>query len=777
MAPIIEPIARLFSVPLGNLVYALVLAICTFAAWLSCIYARGKREFPTAERMQTGLLFLFVAQLGLLVATWIAWVGAITPHAFLPPIDRTLGLFSLVLMIWLWAIPEPSKILDAFVGLIEVIILIVGITGVVLWLRIAPSNIYNTSILGEYAFYSGLVFVLLGIVLLLTRRPAQWGYGILMLVVLIAGYLAQVVVGQPASDYTWYIHFGEIVAFVILLLLPKRLVSSETVNEEPFKFASRGEPAVDLDGKVIQSITDLVIEPSPQKYYERLTELIAQVMDAELCLLMIPPKTGDQIIIPVGYNILQARAIEGFTLDGRKMPTMLGSLQKGVPARISGSASFETHPLNEMLGLKHISHLLMAPFRPIGTSALMAIAILSKQPSLEWSERDSARLKEITDTLLTNAARMQAAGKAGNQGELVEKLMRAEAYTDQVRLEYAQLKAKYDSISSQLSGSEAQAENEKAMQESITRLENRNHELENLLAKGRPSMEEVEQLREELRGALVDLARMPSTLSKSDQKMLETQLTVVKTLDKMQPIELVTSIAQEFRQPLSSIVGYTDLLLGESVGLLGAAQRKFLERVKASTERMGMLLDELVEVVTIDGGKVDQTCESVELEPIIREAVMNIDAQLSEKNITFMLNMPENLPAIQGNKDAVLQILNNLLENACLVTPSEGMIQLDVSLEKKEAGQNFILLSVTDMGGGIDRGDISRVFLRRYKMENPLIKGVGDVGVGLSIVKSLVELLKGRVWVDSQAGGSTFSVLLPIAEGITGQTNPTSAQT
>ena len=78
----------------------------------------------------------------------------------------------------------------------------------------------------------------------------------------------------------------------------------------------------------------------------------------------------------------------------------------------------------------------------------------------------------------------------------------------------------------------------------------------------------------------------------------------------------------------------------------------------------------------------------------------------------------------------------------------------------------YMLISVRDQGGGIDNADLPRVFLRRYKMENPLIQGVGDTGVGLSIVKSLVELIKGRVWVDTEAGvGSTFSVLLPLAEG------------
>jgi signal transduction histidine kinase len=82
-------------------------------------------------------------------------------------------------------------------------------------------------------------------------------------------------------------------------------------------------------------------------------------------------------------------------------------------------------------------------------------------------------------------------------------------------------------------------------------------------------------------------------------------------------------------------------------------------------------------------------------------------------------------------------------------------------------------ISVMDQGGGIDKSDISRVFMRRYKMENPHIRGIGDVGVGLSIVKSLVELNKGRVWVESSAGtGSTFSVLLPLAENQPGPQNP-----
>jgi signal transduction histidine kinase len=370
--------------------------------------------------------------------------------------------------------------------------------------------------------------------------------------------------------------------------------------------------------------------------------------------------------------------------------------------------------------------------------------------------------------------------QSADQAEVMKNLQSAQAYADQVSLEYAQLKAKYDNITAHATASTKQAESvaalvesQKNLQDTVARLEARNRELESLLARGRPSMEEVEQLRQELRSALTDLARIPSALSKSDQKMLELQLSTVKRLDEMQPSEVVISIAQEFRQPLSSIVGYTDLLLGESVGLLGAMQRQFLERVKASTERLGMLMNELIQVVSIDEGKLDQTQVSVDLEPVVDEAVNNLIAQISEKNITMHVDLPEKVPAIRANKDALLQILANLLQNACLVTPADGEIRLFARVEQKDNELKYLLVSVTDQGGGIEKTDLPRVFSRRYKVENPLIQGIGDTGVGLSIVKSLVELHKGRVWVDTQVGvGSTFSIILPLAEAQTSQITP-----
>ncbi len=760
MAPILDRLITLLSVPQGNLIYAQVLLFLSFTAWLSCIYARGKNETASGLRMQLGLLFLFLVQLVLFIASWVAWLGAIDIHLLLPPLDRMLAIFSLALIIWLWAFPQPSRIMDTLVALVEVVIVLFGVAGIILWMRQSTGAVYNDTNLGAYAYYIGLIFIALGLFLLIVRRPAYWGYGVLMLAVFLAGYLAQLFVVQPASDYTWFVHLGE-AGFIFLLVLPKRLVGQQPV---PVQVAKPGHinPSARLDGQTIQSVADVVTETTPDKYYEGLTRLAAHAMDAEFCLLMIPPKAGEQLILPVVYSASQEKMLDGCAADGRKMPSILDALQINRPARLVGGAGSEVSALAEELGADPSSHLLMVPFQPKGTSSIMGIALLSRPAASPWTEADAAQLKDLTDTLLANLGKARLAGKLTEQGDLVEKLQRAEAHADQTRLEYVQLKAKYDSIADLDTSPEAQTQRVIQLQDALASLEARNKELETMLARGRPSMEEVEQLRLELRSALADLARVPTTLSRSDQKMLETQLSAVKNLDKMQPTELVSSIAEEFRQPLSTIIGYTDLLLGESVGLLGAVQRRFVERLKASAERLAYLMNELIEVMNIDIGKVDKTPVTVELAPVIQEAISSIAAQLNEKNVTIQSDLPPLLPSIEANKDAVLQILANLLENACVITPVDGIINLSARVEQRDGGQDFVLLAVTDQGGGIERTDISRVFLRRYKMENPLIKGVGDTGVGLSIVKSLVELLKGRVWVDSQPGGSTFSVLLPL---------------
>jgi signal transduction histidine kinase len=274
------------------------------------------------------------------------------------------------------------------------------------------------------------------------------------------------------------------------------------------------------------------------------------------------------------------------------------------------------------------------------------------------------------------------------------------------------------------------------------------------------------QLENELRLTLEQVAHLQNELAEANMRIIEAEKGTSAARSTEQA-EVVASISQELRQPMSSIVGYTDLLLGESVGILGTLQRKFVERVKASTERIGSLIDDLIQVTTLETGLHDLKPEPVDLDSIIDNAMSYTSSQIREKNISLHLDLPKNVGPIHADREALQQILIHLLQNAGAASPLEGTILLKVQT-KTEDGKDYVLIQVSDSGGGIAPEDLGRVFTRLYRADNVLIQGVGDTGVGLSIAKTLTEAQKGRIWVDSQIGvGSTFSVLLPIAKNST----------
>lgn len=215
---------------------------------------------------------------------------------------------------------------------------------------------------------------------------------------------------------------------------------------------------------------------------------------------------------------------------------------------------------------------------------------------------------------------------------------------------------------------------------------------------------------------------------------------------------------------MSSIIGYTDFLLGESVGILGALQRKLLDRVKTSSERIGRLIDDLLQVISLETGQLQLDSEWIDLNGLIDEAIANLNQQLDKKNISLQMDLEEQLPNPRGKQDALKQIIIYLLENACATTSIEGEITLNARVESSDEERNYVLLSVSDQGGGIPIGDIPKVFSRHSHDGNAEIPGIDDKGIGLSVAKSLVEALGGPTWVDSEQGiGSVFSILLPVS--------------
>jgi signal transduction histidine kinase len=237
------------------------------------------------------------------------------------------------------------------------------------------------------------------------------------------------------------------------------------------------------------------------------------------------------------------------------------------------------------------------------------------------------------------------------------------------------------------------------------------------------------------------------------------------------------SLIHELRTPMTSVIGYIDLLSSESVGILGETQRQFLQRVRANIERMGGLLNDLIRVTAIDAGQISLSPGPVDLINVIEDAIMSLSSQFSERKLAVQMDMPSELPPIRADRDSLYQIVQHLLSNASQCSKPGTEILVRARLERYEDQveglPDHLFMSVNDTGGGIVPDDQRRVFQRLYRADNPLIAGLGDTGVGLSIAKSLVEAQGGRIWVESEMEvGSTFSFILPLSPEDEGGRSP-----
>jgi signal transduction histidine kinase len=223
--------------------------------------------------------------------------------------------------------------------------------------------------------------------------------------------------------------------------------------------------------------------------------------------------------------------------------------------------------------------------------------------------------------------------------------------------------------------------------------------------------------------------------------------------------EFVSVVAHELRTPMTSIKGYTEMLLSGTMGELTEKQKHFLEVVHANAGRLGKLVSDLLDISRIETGKIKLDIQPLQLEEIIEEATDIIASQVEAKNLQLEVRIADGLPSVQGDRDRILRVLTNLLDNACNYTPEGG---ITLSVHPVDAS---LQVSVTDTGIGISPEDQKRLFERFFRAAHPVVREQRGTGLGLSIAKSIIELHGGTIWVESELDqGSTFSFTLPVME-------------
>jgi signal transduction histidine kinase len=219
---------------------------------------------------------------------------------------------------------------------------------------------------------------------------------------------------------------------------------------------------------------------------------------------------------------------------------------------------------------------------------------------------------------------------------------------------------------------------------------------------------------------------------------------------------LVADVAHELRTPLSNIRGYLEAIHDRVVEPNAATIRSLNEE----TALLSRLVDELQELSLAEAGELKLVYHAEDTAKLVKQAVNSWQPQVAAKGMSLSLDLPDNLPLVNIDRQRVNEVLHNLLENAVAHTPKGGPINVAVAKQG-----DWVEISVSDTGEGIPAEDLPNIFERFYRVDRSRARATGGSGLGLTIAKRLVEAHGGKITVQSELGkGSRFSFTLPIAE-------------
>jgi two-component system phosphate regulon sensor histidine kinase PhoR len=224
--------------------------------------------------------------------------------------------------------------------------------------------------------------------------------------------------------------------------------------------------------------------------------------------------------------------------------------------------------------------------------------------------------------------------------------------------------------------------------------------------------------------------------------------------------EFVAHVAHELRTPLASIRAYVELLVdGEAAD--EKTRTEYYETIQSSAERLGRLIDNMLNISRIEAGTVRVNKEPVAIAMIVKEAAEMLRPQAEEKGVTLTEELTPVVYRVLADRDLIHEAIVNLLSNAIKYTPTGGRVSLRMTPQEQT---RRIRIEVSDTGAGIPAEDIPRMFEKFFRVEanKKLAKGTG---LGLSLVKQIVENVhNGELTLASEVGkGSTFAMVLPLA--------------
>ena len=774
----------LLTRPPGDLVYHLI-GLFALEALLGFAIVRARRVGWTALLRQlaiTGAVVL-VGRVALMIVALLSLQG-LPPDVALatvltPPLERAIDLLSLGFLAWAF-VPLLRDRAQLGLGLLIINSIAVAIAYTVLagpWAAQAAQVVYAATAQETVWQVWSLAIASLAIVSSAIGPRPRSGVAVAAFIFLAGGHALQLISPLAGSHIAAWVRLAQLAAYPMLAVVAYQLTTTGETQIEAAPLTPAAPPEFNPADPIWQAsaaIHTLTPTADVPLALQQVAAKLAEALQAEVAAIGLRDPGSDAIELSAIHHPGAAPSL-GARLTVSQQPIFQRAFERGRPVIVSKSeAALELAEVFGLLGSFVTGPLLAAPLiddgQPVGI-------MLAGNPTSgrEWNTLDVQHAGLLSAQLATALAvtrrSQQLAARADDLERAVRKI-ETEATQRRLALEMA------------LRATQIEAQNASTRLASLAKLQEeiaaqRGTDDARWQQQLRDMADERARLESARRDQQAEVARLTALQNKLEAQALEARQQLAARVD--QPIdrrapstaeldhqrEVLTSIVQELRTPMTSITGYTDLLLGESVGILGAMQRQFLQRVKANIERMDGMLGDLIGVTAIDTGRLKIEPEPVEVAQVIEETVLAAAGLLRDRELAVRIELADPLPRLHADRDSLHQIIQHLLSNAALCSPSNSEIvvraQAPAEMADGTGAPALLLFSVTDRGGGIAPEDRRRAFNRMYRADHPLVQGLGETGVGLSISKALVEAQGGRIWVDSEMGvGSTFTFVLPL---------------
>lgn len=271
---------------------------------------------------------------------------------------------------------------------------------------------------------------------------------------------------------------------------------------------------------------------------------------------------------------------------------------------------------------------------------------------------------------------------------------------------------------------------------------------------------------------LADVAKVEAMLGETEratQLLIRRDVELTRANERLRKIDEIKSgfisvVAHQLRTPLSGVKWTINLLLNGDMGPLATEQRTFLMKAYESNDRMISLVNDMLGADRIESGKVRYVFSPVPLPDVVDNVLFELLPQSNAKGLAIHFSSrPENVPRVHADAEKLRAVFQNLLENAIKYSRSGGTIELGMKPENHDE----VLVSIKDDGIGIPREQQKNIFERFFRAQNAVKVETEGSGLGLFIVKSIIERHGGRIWFESEEGkGVTFFFTLPVDKSV-----------